>query len=1116
MRNLHFVVLFPGLVWAQAPVPEAPAAVQTPAAVITHSARLVGPYDQTQKLRVTFGLKPPKVEEERRLIEEIYREGSPQFHKFLTAKEWNDRFAPSAADEEAVVHWATSQGLRVTRRFPNRLVVDTEAPVAQIQRVLGVNINRYQWNGATVFSNDRDPVIPAQLAGIVGSVAGLNSMEVMLPHAGATEPAHPDYSEGPTVSPAGHIQAHGDRAGLAKAMADRGQGLHPNLTNGFFDPFDIYSSNAYNFGGLNNLEHCCNPLHVPGGTPPETSIAIATAGAQQLSDMQGFQKQFPQLAFNITYFNINGTPACCDEEGTMDAEWSTAMANSFGSTDDTAHVYVYQGANNLLSTFTVIYEQMLTDNLARVMSTSWSATEIARASDALMKTQDNIFRAMTAQGWTLVASSGDRGSVDDCEHVLVAFPASSPNVIAAGGTNLTLRDGKYASEAAWTGDSTPGSCKVNAGGGGGGRSNEFAVPFYQAYLGFGTRVTPDISLNAFFPQTTYFNGRLSLGGGTSVVAPELAGFFAQENAYLLFLKTFIGDRCFGSHPCAPIGNANYYMYIEDQKQPYAPHYPFYDITTGCASNDANTPSAPFYCAGPRYDMATGLGSANMLQLAWAINYSAAGDFGPPEGRFLGADPNKWYNTPQTIIASFVDTTLSPRPATGVAGISLAWDKDPAPESFSKPTPGDGDAFYTGPQFANTDRAVLLLGNAGQGCHTANARAWDNTGTSSGLLSFGPICFDTVAPKTSMALSAGATTTGWNTKPVSFSLTSSDPAPGSGLAGQFYSVDNASCTPDATQFCGTYAGPVTVSASGAHTVYFFSRDAAGNSSGRQQVQVKIDTAAPNTTSALSGPKSGTNFTGPVSVALNAGDGASGVARTVYQVDGGPVTTYGGAFPVNPDGQHTIAYHSVDRAGNQEPSRSVSFTIKRLVATTSTVAQSGGATVFDQPVTFTATVKASAGTATGSVAFFDGANSMGTATLNSGKASFTLKTLTLGNHSITAKYTGAAGFSGSTSAAIAHGVSKAGTSVALASSKNPSTAGQNLTFTATITPAFPGVIPGGNIVFTSDGATLGTVGLTNGKASLSTSALGKGRHTIKATYTGGARFLGSAGSLPQTVN
>ena len=51
-----------------------------------------------------------------------------------------------------------------------------------------------------------------------------------------------------------------------------------NITNGFYDPTDIYNSNAYDYQALQNLGLCCNPLHAAGGSPPQSSIALATFG----------------------------------------------------------------------------------------------------------------------------------------------------------------------------------------------------------------------------------------------------------------------------------------------------------------------------------------------------------------------------------------------------------------------------------------------------------------------------------------------------------------------------------------------------------------------------------------------------------------------------------------------------------------------------------------------------------------------------------------------------------------------------------------------------------------------------------------------------------------------
>ncbi len=286
-----------------------------------------------------------------------------------------------------------------------------------------------------------------------------------------------------------------------------------HITGGAYDPTDIYSSRAYDYSALYNQGHCCNPLGNPNNSPAQTSIAIATFGQQQVSDIAGFHNQYPYLAYNFQEFFIDGTPGCCDAEGTMDAEWSTAMSNSFGALQNTSKVYLYDGANFNNSTFTDMYNKMVSDNLARVFSTSWSCTENFGCSSSTIGTRHAIFDQMVGQGWSLVAASGDRGAFDDCSHLSVAYPASDPDVVGAGGTELSLSSGPlYNFEVAWSGG--PDGCGSNDGGSGGGCSAIFTAPSFQSNqpCGSGSRAVPDISLNADWfhtPQNFFFGGSLS-------------------------------------------------------------------------------------------------------------------------------------------------------------------------------------------------------------------------------------------------------------------------------------------------------------------------------------------------------------------------------------------------------------------------------------------------------------------------------------------------------------------------------------------------------------------------------------------------------------------------------
>ena len=186
-----------------------------------------------------------------------------------------------------------------------------------------------------------------------------------------------------------------------------------------------------------------------------------------------------------------------------------------------------------------------------------------------------------------------------------------------------------------------------------------------------------------------------------------------------------------------------------------------------------------------------------------------------------------------------------------------------------------------------------------------------------------------------------------------------------------------------------------------------------------------------------------------------------------------------------------------------------------STTTAVSSSLNPSGFGQSITFTATVTtgASAGNLTGTVTFFDGIKILASGVHlgtpgTTATATFTTSTLAVGTHTITTTYGGDVGHSPSnstdpngTTPGLTQNVLE-GTRTNLASSVNPSSLGQSVTFTATVTtPGGGGVIPTGSITF-FDGATiLGNVPLNGAAvATFTTVALTAGAHPIAATYGG----------------
>ena len=189
--------------------------------------------------------------------------------------------------------------------------------------------------------------------------------------------------------------------------------------------------------------------------------------------------------------------------------------------------------------------------------------------------------------------------------------------------------------------------------------------------------------------------------------------------------------------------------------------------------------------------------------------------------------------------------------------------------------------------------------------------------------------------------------------------------------------------------------------------------------------------------------------------------------------------------------------------------------RYTATTTTLTASPNPSTYGQSVILTAVVSATGGgNPTGTVSFFFNSVPGAGATLVNGSASLTASALTPGSYSITAYYRGDSNFSASTSSAVTQIVNKTSTSTALAVSPNPSTFGQAVTITATVTSNT--AVPTGTVTFYDGANVLGTANLSGNMASLSGVLLGAGSHTITGSYAGDSNLLGSTSTpLTQTV-
>jgi uncharacterized repeat protein (TIGR01451 family) len=1058
-------------------------------------------------LRLAFGLRPPHPAAEAQFLQELQTKGSPNFHQFLTPEEWNARFAPSAEDEQVLVDWVQAQGLKVTARFDHRLLVDVEAPVATIERALNVTLYRYQYDTRQVFSNDRKPSVPTRLGNVVHSVLGLNNIEVMhTMQQGRRTEEYPVYVSGPAR--ADGIAAKGGAVLDGRARPH----VQPPPLYSLYSPSDLWNSNAYNFKALGKVSHCCNPLNSPGGSPPQTSIAIVIWGDVLERDVITFAQAFNlQWDYQTTF--IDGTPptACGDacQEATLDLEWSMAMSNPGFWSSDPAKIWQYEASSGSNTALADAVSFALQDSHARVLSLSWGSDEITDLDFSLagvilggdpqyggLYTFEALFQSMVGQGWTIVAASGDHGRYENCASDSVSYPASDPNVLAVGGTSISTSSFGYGAESAWNGNNG-GACSStnNPGGGGGGYSAYFLTAWsnFPSLPGIqsGPRTLPDISLNASGgSQNVYYNGGWIGEGGTSIAAPEVAGFFAQANSYLDSICQNGNPNCY-----VLIGSVDRFIYEEGangpgRTPPSAPHYPFYDITSGNTGNNVG----PGWNATPGYDLATGWGSANMLQFAWALNWFALGststNWTPAVGFYGSIQTSHWYNTPQLLGVNVVFNGGGTIPPMGAAGFSSVWDQ-PVPDPYSEATPGSAasgtiNPYYDGPQVPGASGTVDLS-TSGQGCHTLHVKAWDNSGVASAEQTAGPFCYDSIPPVTSKSVSQSPNSAGWNNATVKVTLTAADqgyPATGSGVLYTEYAIDNSVCSPSNLKACinaGVPFNVATVSAEGLHTIYIFSEDLAGNAETTQQLAVNIDLTPPHTAAFLNGTQN-------VQVTLTATDALSGVASTVYQVDGGSVQTYSGPFVVSGSVTHTVTFHSTDLAGNVEAPESVTFPLTPAVPVLTS--PFNGALGLAPSVTLTWSPATEATT----YDVYFGTSSTPPFVTNITATSYNLYALipaTVYYWQIVARNS----LGTSPSSAIYSFTTLGSPSITLVPSANPSQYGQAVTLTVTVSPS----TVTGRVTF-YDGLTLLGSGSINssGVAQIGTILLPSGTQSLRATF------------------
>ncbi len=421
--------------------------------------------------------------------------------------------------------------------------------------------------------------------------------------------------------------------------------------------------------------------------------------------------------------------------------------------------------------------------------------------------------------------------------------------------------------------------------------------------------------------------------------------------------------------------------------------------------------------------------------------------------------------------------------------------------------GASPQFVTAGDFAGNGRLDLAVANYG-------------SNTASVLLQIPTV---TLSPT---SLNFGAQQVGTTSAPQNVTLTNSGSAPlnvsGISVQGDFAQSNTCNTTVQAGSNCEisvTFTPTVSGTRSGMLTI----ADNAANS--------------PQTVS-LSGTGGGTiGTTTTLSSSLNPSSYGQAVTLTAVVVpsqsgtptgsvtfyDGttslGTVTLSGGAAALTTStltaGNHSLtAAYSGDGTFGASTSPVLTQTVLQA-GVSITLTSSPNPSYVNQLVTFSVVVSGNGATPTGSVTFKAGTNVLGTVPLVNGQASFTTTFTKSETVSISASYSGDQNYKAQSSNALKQVVKQYTTSTALASSLNPSTYGQAVTFTATINSSGP--TPTGTVTFKNGSKSLGSASLSGGVAKITTSTLPAGTLSITASYGGDAANAKSTSpALKQVVD
>lgn len=1059
------MAVFASLAAFAAPCAHAQRTVVAHAGTVVEGAAAQAPVSAPVDATLVLQGSPEQQAALRALLAEQTTPGTVSYHQWLTPADFAERFQPSAAEVESVRSFFASQGIVADRAGASRTSLRIHGTVAQMQGVFAVQIVAKTSAASTVRFATADLTLPNAIAPLVANVEGLYETSLS-PSAENTLQA---FALAVESNKDAVLTIAGATACDASEAASLRRAFTPALQQAAAQGITVLASGACVTHALAPATGLVTAVHL-NGDALDSAVSLASDGTER----PGWQvaEGLPESSLRaLPDLSVDGDIAALaaafrtiaakagTRQGSANAELY-ALAGTKG---------IYSHANATLGTWqpgTGLGTVSIND-LIEAWPNGTSTSNISLSSSSYSPAHGTDF-TLTA----VVTGTGQN-----------AVPTGTVTFQTSQGTTVGT------ATLSGTGSNTATASYKVVGMAGG------TYTFSATYPGDGNFAAASSSASPAIVTVTPEASSLAASTGTASVGGTIPVSITVTSASGVGTPT-------GSVVVTPQGTSNTASYTgtlvstQAGKATAIVNVPTTQAGTIALQVNCSSPNSSFSCNSP-------------------ISVQATVDKGTP-GITLSFTPTSSTNTGSgTLKATLAGVT-------GAAAPSGTVDFYDGSTKLGSGTITSGVATYTASVTGATAHSITAVYAGDTNYLTATSNAVNVAGT-------------LISTTTSLSASSYTPTYGQSIT-LNSNVTPASTVNGTAPTGTITFKSSLQGDLGNTTYTGTAVSfPITTLQAGTHSLTAtYSGD--GNYAASTSTSSVVVTVAPATATlaATISPTTaigyGTTASINATVTTASGGAPSGtLTATIAGVNGAtytatliPATSNSTAtftIPSPPPGTYSI---TVACSTNTNFTCSNTVTLPLTVtrgSTTTTVSMTPTAPQAGSKVTLTASVGPSSGSGssfaapTGTVTFFDGNVSLGTASLAGGTGSISVA-LNGKTHTITATYSGDTNWLGSTSAAQTVTPSPIDATIALTASNLSPLAGANVVLTATVTaPSGASIIPTGLVSFYDvvngvqkllGTATLISNGLDGGSASISTTGLIGGAHSVYATYAGDVSF------------